>query len=101
MALSSSAQILHDHVGNCRTSPMPLTPFLEGTAFGPDEIAVMVGLRRRPARDGLDRPHGPAAVTLARSIVVLAKNGERDPVRLRERAVELLYGLPPDAAAAD
>ena len=41
----------------------------------------------------------PRAVTLAKSIVVLAKNGERDPVRLRERAIELVTGLPPDSAA--
>jgi hypothetical protein len=34
----------------------------------------------------------PKAVMLARSIVVLAKNGERDPVRLRERAIELETG---------
>ena len=40
--------------------------------------------------------NAPGAVTLAKTIVALAKNGERDPVRLRERAIELLCGLPPD-----
>jgi hypothetical protein len=43
----------------------------------------------------------PRAVTLAKSIVALAKNGERDPVRMRERAIELVSGQPPDAAAED
>jgi hypothetical protein len=79
---------------------MPLTPFLEGTAFGPEELAVMVAAYEAALRQmDLTGRTGPGAETLARSIVVLAKNGERDPVRLRERAIELLCGLPPDAAA--
>jgi hypothetical protein len=81
---------------------MPLTPFLEGTAFGPDELAVMVRAYEGALRQmDLTGRADPRAVTLAKSIVVLAKNGERDPVRLREHAIELLCGLPPDAAAED
>jgi hypothetical protein len=34
----------------------------------------------------------PRAVMLAKSIVLLAKNGERDAVRLRERAIEVMSG---------
>ncbi len=65
---------------------MPLTPFLEGTAFGPDEIAVMVGAYEAASREmDLTGHTAPGAVTLAKTIVTLAKQGERDPVRLRER----------------
>jgi hypothetical protein len=79
--------------------PMPLTPFLEGTAFGPDELAVMVRAYEAALRQmDLAGRADPRAVTLAKSIVVLAKNGERDLVRLRERAIELVSGQPPDAA---
>jgi hypothetical protein len=35
-------------------------------------------------------------MTVAKTIVMLAKQGERDPVRLTERAIELLSGLPAD-----
>ena len=76
---------------------MPLTPFLEGTVFRPDEIAVMVGAYEAALREmDLTSYNAPGAVTLAKTIVALAKNGERYPVRLRERAIELLCGLPPD-----
>jgi hypothetical protein len=78
---------------------MPLIPFLEGTAFGPDEVSVMVGAYEAALRQmDLTGRADPRAVTLAKSIVVLGKNGERDPVRMRERAIELVSGQPPDAA---
>ena len=38
----------------------------------------------------------PTAETLAQTIVMLAKQGERDPVRLEQRAIEILAGQPPD-----
>jgi hypothetical protein len=79
---------------------MPLTPFLEGTVFGPDEITVMVGAYEAALREmDLTGHTASGAVTLAKTIVMLAKQGERDPVRLRERAIELCVALPPDAAA--
>ena len=73
-----------------------LTRFLEGAAFGPDEIAIMVaayevGLTQINAND-------PTAETLAQTIVMLAKQGERDPVRLEQRAIEIVSGQPPDLA---
>jgi hypothetical protein len=68
--------------------------------LGPDEIIVMVGAYEAALREmDLTGHTAPGAVTLAKTIVMLAKQGDRDPVRLRERAIELLCGLPPDAAA--
>jgi len=41
---------------------------------------------------------GPAAEMAARKVVELAKQGERDPIRLRKRVIEALSGQPPNAA---
>jgi hypothetical protein len=76
-----------------------LTRFLEDAAFGPDEIAIMVaayemGLTQINASGHND----PTAETLAQTIVMLAKQGERDPVRLEQRAIEIMSGQPPDLA---
>jgi hypothetical protein len=73
-----------------------LTRFLGGAAFGPDEIAIMVaayegGLTQINASGHND----PAAETLAQAIVMLAKRGERDPIRLEQHALEVLSGQPP------
>jgi hypothetical protein len=40
----------------------------------------------------------PTAQTLAQTIVTLAKQDERDPVRLEQRAIEILSGQSPDLA---
>ena len=37
----------------------------------------------------------PTAETLAQTIVMLAKQGERDPVRLEQRAIEIMSGRSP------
>jgi hypothetical protein len=42
------------------------------------------------------RPH--VRDTLAQTIVILAKQGECDPVRLEQRAIEIMAGQPPDLA---
>ena len=78
----------------CRSSM--LTRFLEDTAFGPDEIAIMVmayemGLTQINASGH----NAPTAETLAQTIVMLAKRGERDPVRLEQRAIEIMSGRSP------
>ena len=76
-----------------------LTRLLEDTAFGPDEIAIMVmayemGLTQINASGDND----PTAETLAQTIVMLAKRGERDPIRLEQRAIEIISGQPQDVA---
>ena len=68
-----------------------LTRFLEDGAFGPDEISIMVaayelGLTQINASGHNDL----AAETLAQTIVMLAKRGERDPVRLNQRSIEII-----------
>jgi hypothetical protein len=68
---------------------VPLRAVLKDNhSFGPDEIDALV----RAFEDTLralrlvDR-NDPAAMVVARLIVDLAKQGERDPIRLHERAL--------------
>jgi hypothetical protein len=80
---------------------MSLARFLQGTAFGPDEIAVLVAAYDAAFRElDLISPTDARAETLAKAIVTFAKQGERDPVRLRKRAIAAMSGPPPDAASA-
>src|SRR5262249_6351575 len=64
---------------------------LENHVFGPDEIRVLTTafedtLRTLRLVDRAD----PATEIIARKIIELAAQGERDPVRLRERAIQSL-----------
>ncbi len=76
-----------------------LSRFLGGAAFGPDEIAIMAGAYEAGLKLlDLKGHNDPGAETLAQTIVMLAKRGERDPNRLRQRAMEIIGDQPPDAA---
>lgn len=78
---------------------MPLGRFLQDRTFGPDEIAVMTKAFEGALRalDLVDRTD-PAADMVAEKIIELVNQGERDQVRLCDRAVEALSGKPPNAA---
>jgi hypothetical protein len=70
---------------------MPIRRLLENHVFGPDEITVLTTafedtLRTLRLVDRAD----PATEIIARKIIELAAQGERDPVRLRERAIQFL-----------
>ena len=70
---------------------MPIHRLLENHAFGPDEIRVLTAafedtLRKLRLADRND----PATEIVAKKIVELARRGERDPVRLREGAIQAL-----------
>jgi len=79
---------------------MPIHRLLKNHAFGPDEITILTSafddaLRRLRLADRAD----PATEVVAKKIIELAKEGERDPERLRKRAIEALRDVPPGAAA--
>jgi hypothetical protein len=70
---------------------VPIRRLLENHVFGPDEIAVLTTafedtLRALRLTDRAD----PATEIIAKKIIELAQQGERDPVRLRERAIQFL-----------
>jgi len=68
---------------------VPIRPLLKNHAFGPDEIRVLTTafedtLRTLRLANGGD----PVTEIIARKIIELAQQGERDPVQLRERAID-------------
>ena len=66
---------------------MPITRLLQNASFGPDEIRVLVrAFDDALGRLGVDR-NSPVAEALAKKIIKLAQQGERDPKRLRQHAV--------------
>ena len=78
-----------------------LSRFLGGAAFGPDEIAIMAGAYEAGLKQiSVSSQNDPDAETLAQTIVMLAKRGERDPNRLRQRALEIMSDLPPDVVGS-
>ena len=77
---------------------MPITRLLQDTAFGPDEIAVLVAAYEDALRAlSLVNRTDLATEMVAKKIIELAKQGERDPVRLRERVIEAVSRPPPNA----
>jgi hypothetical protein len=80
---------------------MPITRLLQDTAFGPDEIAVLVAAYQDALRAlSLVNRTDLATEMVARKIIELAKQGERDPVRLREGVIEAVSSRPPSVAPA-
>ena len=71
---------------------MPIRRFLEGNrSFGPGEIEVLVKAFEDALRElQLNDREDPITLTVAKLIIDLANQGERDPVRLRDRALEFL-----------
>jgi hypothetical protein len=71
---------------------VPIRRFLEGDrSFGPGEIEVLVTAFEDALRElQLSDREDPVTLTVARRVIELAKQGERDPVRLRDRALESL-----------
>ena len=70
---------------------MPIHRLLEKHALGPDEIRVLTSafddaLRKLGLADRAD----PVVEVVARKIIELAQQGERDPTRLSERAIQAL-----------
>jgi hypothetical protein len=71
---------------------MPILRFLEeNRAFGPGEVEVLVTAFEDALRElQLSDREDPVTLTVAKRIIELANEGERDPVRLRDRALESL-----------
>jgi hypothetical protein len=64
---------------------------LENHSFGPEAIAVMTAAFEGTLRTlGLVDHTGLATEIVAKKIIELARQGECDPVRLRDRAVQSL-----------
>jgi hypothetical protein len=67
---------------------MSITPFLKNQAFAPEVTRAMgIAFETACARLRLTRNDG-ATEAVARKIIALAQQGERDPVVLCERALK-------------
>ena len=68
---------------------MPIRELLKTHSFGPDDIQVLVTAFEEALRELrlVDRTD-PVAQLAAKRIIELAQQGERDPIRLREGAVQ-------------
>ena len=68
---------------------MPINRLLQKVgSFGPNEVKLLVdAFEGGIGALGVDR-NAPIAMALAKTIIALAQQGERDPVLLRERAVK-------------
>jgi hypothetical protein len=64
-----------------------ISPFLEGDAFGPDALQAMSTALEKVCRTlNIDHDQGAREVMAVR-IIELARRGERDPERLRDRVL--------------
>jgi hypothetical protein len=76
-----------------RSGPsLPVNTLLEeGYWFTPQDVAVLTQAFDRALGElGVRDRKDPAAMALAKLVIHLAKEGERDPARLCERAVMLM-----------
>src|SRR4051812_37808425 len=71
---------------------MPIRFLLEEDhAFSPDDVKILVDAFEGTLRAlGLADPEDPSSIKVAKIIVGLAKDGERDPARLRELALKFV-----------
>ena len=76
---------------------MPIRLLLEHDhAFTPEDVKVLIAAFEDTLRalKLVDR-EDPVTIMLAKIIFELAKEGERDPVRLRDLALQAVAGNPP------
>jgi hypothetical protein len=67
---------------------MPISRLLKNASFGPDEITLLVRAFEDALRGLQADRNDPAAAALAKKIIELAQQGERDPVLLGQRALQ-------------
>jgi hypothetical protein len=71
---------------------MPIRILLEEDhAFSPDDVKILVDAFKDTSRAlGLTDPEDPSSIKIAKIIIGLAKDGERDPGRLRDLALKFV-----------
>ena len=66
--------------------------YLEDTAFGPEDIKVIVAAFRAALQSlHIVDDKSPMAELVAKNIVDVARRGERDPILLHERALGIVF----------
>jgi hypothetical protein len=80
------------HGTSMGAAAMPIRFLLEEDhAFSPDDVKILVNAFEGTLRAlGLTDPEDPSSIKVAKIIVGLAKDGERDPARLRDLALKFV-----------
>jgi hypothetical protein len=80
---------------------MPIRQLLDSNAFNPEEVAMLRDVFEDTLRalKLVDR-NDPATSLIAKKIITLASEGERDPTRLRQAAVRAFSQGSEHAAAS-
>jgi hypothetical protein len=74
---------------------MTILRLLQKSAFGPEQIAYIAAAYEDVLRElGLPSRTDPITEVIAKKIIEIAQTGERDPLRIRRRAIAEL-GVPP------
>jgi hypothetical protein len=75
---------------------MPIGAILKDDhSFGPEDIAnLTAAFEAALTKIGLTERKDPLTTTVAKAIIQVAKNGERDPQKLCERALKILGKSP-------
>ena len=64
-----------------------------GVSFAPEDIALLAaGLESALTNLDITNRNDPTVTSIAKLIIQLAGNGERDPTRLARRAIEIVRG---------
>jgi hypothetical protein len=70
---------------------MPIRPLLQEGSFSPEDVTLLAtAFEETLTALGLVARNDPAVIMVAKRIIDLAKDGERSPTRLRDRAVQSL-----------
>ena len=68
---------------------MPIVRLLQNAAFDPTDIEIIAAAFEDACRElGLVERPDPLSELLARKFIEIAQNGERDPRRLRQKAIK-------------
>ena len=70
---------------------MPIRLLLEEDhAFSPDDVKILIDAFEDTLRAlGLTDPEHPSSIKIAKIVIGLAKDGERDPARLRDLTLKI------------
>jgi len=69
---------------------MPINRLLERETFNASTANILISVFEDSLRETRMERADPIAKVIAKNIIRFARSGERDPVRLRERATEFL-----------
>jgi hypothetical protein len=75
---------------------MPIRPLLEGGSFSPEDVTSLANAFEEALSNlGLVNRNDPVVLMVAKRIIELAQEGERDQTRLRDMVVQWFKSVRP------